>query len=461
MAVVLAVIVLAVGVIAWMGSFNIGQLAHDKASLLRGADAAAYSAALAQARSFNLQAYLNRAQVAHHVAMAHLVTLASAERFRATQAAQALLQNPPSVLIGMLFGPAQATAYLSATTGLPIDGVALSRLEQAFVQHDNLVHDVLDEARRKQLRELNTMRHQVMEEVLVRNVGRSGSAMRGDNMQALGLNLVVRHDDLPGSLQYFSGQEPSWRGLLANASGRYGYLNPRNRTRRNSWAINVRCPSKRHELRRRGATTHDRQGVWRANDTLSFHAIRSNRVMGCYQREYPMGWAIVSAQALSPNDLVSWDHVPRNFSEQPFWRWVASQAQPRWDIVNGSDNRLGRLWAFQTPVVWRTRGTAGFADLTKTGTHPVQLAIEVHQSAAYLQSARAPAGIRSKGWFDVRTLDVTEAIRVVSAAETYFVRPQDRVDQLKERPSLFHPYWQARLTAMPLERQWPGSSVLR
>ncbi len=458
MALVLAVVVLTFGMIAWFGSFSIGQLLHDKSSLLRGADAAAYSAALAQARAFNLQAYLNRAQVAHHVAMAHLVTLASAERFRSTQASQALLQNPPAVLIGMLFGQAQATAYLSATTGSASDSLALSRLEHAFSQHDDLVHDVIDQARRKQARELSHVRQQVMEQVLVRNVGQSGSAMRGDNLQALGLTLTIRHDDLPGSMQYFSSQEPAWRGLVSAATGQHGYLNPRNHVRRNTWAISARCPARRHELRRRGATTFDRQGVWRANDTLSFHAIRSNRLMGCYQREYPMGWAVYRSQprlqtalASSP-DFSELSDVPRNFSEQPFWRWVAEQADPRWNIVSGSDNRLGRLWASQTPVVWRSRGTPGYADLSGHHAHPVQVVIDVRQSASRLEPAGTFATGRPTGRFDITTLDSSESIKVASAAETYFVRPHARKDQRTERPSLFHPYWQARLTSLPDNR---------
>ena len=57
--------------------FNVGQVVNDKIKLTNAADAAAYSAALWEARSLNFQAYLNRAMVANEVATAQLVSLRS------------------------------------------------------------------------------------------------------------------------------------------------------------------------------------------------------------------------------------------------------------------------------------------------------------------------------------------------------------------------------------------------
>ena len=57
--------------------FSVGQTVNDKMKLQNAADAAAYSAAIWQARSLNYQAYLNRAIVANEVAIAQLVSLRS------------------------------------------------------------------------------------------------------------------------------------------------------------------------------------------------------------------------------------------------------------------------------------------------------------------------------------------------------------------------------------------------
>ncbi|KJV37307.1 hypothetical protein VI08_00355 [Luteibacter yeojuensis] len=57
--------------------FNTGQVVNKKVQLNNTADAAAYSAAVQQARAYNMVAYLNRAQVANEVAIAQMVSLHS------------------------------------------------------------------------------------------------------------------------------------------------------------------------------------------------------------------------------------------------------------------------------------------------------------------------------------------------------------------------------------------------
>src|SRR6187402_3970243 len=68
-------------VTAFAVSFGAGQLVNDKMRLVNAADAAAYSAAQWEARSLNIQSYLNRAIVANEVAIAQLVSLRSWSRY--------------------------------------------------------------------------------------------------------------------------------------------------------------------------------------------------------------------------------------------------------------------------------------------------------------------------------------------------------------------------------------------
>lgn len=76
-ALVLAVICMLVFVVGVLVLFNTGQIVNKKVQLDNTADAAAYSAAVQQARTYNLIAYLNRAQVANEVATAQMVSIHS------------------------------------------------------------------------------------------------------------------------------------------------------------------------------------------------------------------------------------------------------------------------------------------------------------------------------------------------------------------------------------------------
>ncbi len=76
-ALVFVTVTLLLMVIVMMTTYNIGQLTNQKTRLQNTADAAAYSAAVAQARDYNFSAYMNRAMIANDVAVAQLVALRS------------------------------------------------------------------------------------------------------------------------------------------------------------------------------------------------------------------------------------------------------------------------------------------------------------------------------------------------------------------------------------------------
>jgi Flp pilus assembly protein TadG len=73
----LALISMLVFVVGVLVLFNTGQIVNKKVEFNNIADAAAYSAAVQQARAYNVIAYLNRAQVANEVATAQMVSLHS------------------------------------------------------------------------------------------------------------------------------------------------------------------------------------------------------------------------------------------------------------------------------------------------------------------------------------------------------------------------------------------------
>ncbi len=74
-ALVFVTIVMIALLLALLTMYSMGQLTTEKMKLQNTADAAAYSAAVAQARDYNFSAYTNRAMIANQVAMAQLVGL--------------------------------------------------------------------------------------------------------------------------------------------------------------------------------------------------------------------------------------------------------------------------------------------------------------------------------------------------------------------------------------------------
>jgi len=402
--------------LAWMRYFATGQVLAAKTRLVHGLDAAAYSGALVQARTLNFLAYLNRARMAHQLAMAHLVTLGSWAHYAGMESRRLAQGNPPAHLIGLLFGAGHGRAYLAAASaaGLESQARAGGALGRAYAAHERFVHELSADLSRVLARDLPQARLEAMRAVLAAHYP---ERKPGD------LRPVVADDAWPGLLRRHAPDAPlfDWTRHLA---GLYPFLDPRDHTARNPWPVSGRCPHLRHELRRRGGTALDDSGRWRAGDTQSFHAVRSNRWIGCYYREYAMGWAWMPAR---PGQAMDADHVdapPEDFSDQDFWRWVRAATQ--WDLVGGRDNSLANSYALRDRQAWASRGLGGYLDVA-AGTGP-----------------DAASG------FVVR-LELPDAsgrpIRALSAAESLFSRPGRRPDGLDETPNLFHPYWHARLAA--------------
>lgn len=254
---------------------GLGRMVEARARLTHAADAAAYSGALEQARRLNFLAYANRAQVAHQIAMAHIVTLGASMAFTDTLAGQRRRNNPPGNLLATLFGRDVGQAYRAARA----DPLAQVGLAQAYAEHDRVVHEVLAAASAAAVAGLPAARERLMRAVLQDNYGDGTSA-------AQPVPRVLR-DAWPGYVRRRAATPGIglW-SAVEQAVDRYGFLGRRDGTRRNALPANGRCPKSPHVLRRRGSTWLGTDGRWGALDTQSFHSSRWNRWAGCYYREY-------------------------------------------------------------------------------------------------------------------------------------------------------------------------------
>lgn len=436
----------AVGGISLVVLYNLGQTVGARQRLTHAADAAAYSGALEQARALNALAYINRTQIAHQVAMAHLVTLAASAQYARTMQSQRDRRNPPAGLIAMLFGPDVGAAY-QTVRAVPD---AEQRLASAFGEHDRVVHQVLEAAAASAVSGLAASRERIMKKVLSANLSDDAPLPDGDAAHVRGLSLRLLTDGWPGYVgRRLATREAGLRPAVEQAAERYGFLHRRNVTRRNPWMVHPLCPLHRHELRRRGSTWLGPDGRWGALDTQSYHALRFNRWRGCYFREYAVGWGTAQGQKIkAPEGLEYVEEPPLDFSEQDFWRWV--EQSTNWDLLDGFTNPMANSYAMAAAQRWPGRGLPAYRDiaLPRSGD-PLRFAVTVRLAGASLKTTDGDSAVRAPfGAFRYAALGPEDAVTVTSAAETYFARPERRADGRDELATLFRPYWQARLSAV-------------
>ncbi len=275
-ALVLGMLLAGAAVLVFVRYFGAGQVVAAKARQLHALDAAAYSGALTQARALNMLAYINRAHVGHQVAMAHLVTLGSWASLGGTEARQLASGNPPAHLLAMMFGPRHGAAYQAAQKAAGFDARAGSHgeLARAYAAHDDVVQQVLGTVQDAVVSGLPQARLAAMQAVLARNYPEASPDRAFD--------LVIEHDNWAAYVRRHSAQQ--LRPFIQSVAQLYGFLSPRDHTVSNPWSVQARCPHLRHQLRRRGATELDATGRWQSTDTQSYHALRSNKWIGCYFR---------------------------------------------------------------------------------------------------------------------------------------------------------------------------------
>ncbi|ASC89057.1 hypothetical protein [Alcaligenes faecalis] len=395
-------IALALLSVAWGGYFHVNQIAEQQGRLSLVLDAAAYGAATEQARTLNLLAYINRAQLGHQLALGHLLTLATWDRAAQTQSGQARRANPPVHLVSMMFGSAHGLAYTQARSA----GDNQQALEQAFQAHQRLIHDVLAQAQEQLVEGLPQRRQAIIQATL------DGSL---PDWPAQVIRWQFEQDDWPQFLLLQSGQA-QWQSGLAHLVSLYRFLAPRDYEARSYPGVDRRCPLWQHRLRRAGRTEFDRSGRWHSNDTQSMHMVRSNRWIGCYFREYAMAWALQTPTHASGID------APDDFSGQSFWKWALEQGNS--SLLSAQGNTVAQSWARRDARPWSQRSWVdgyALADSEQSAGPDLVLSLQAQGHLGQTVHTRA-------------------------AAQSFFSLPPDRADSgVDAKPSLFLPFWQARL----------------
>jgi hypothetical protein len=422
-ALVLGLFVLFLGTISLFFLFSTGQVSADKQRVTNTADAAAYSAALWRARVLNYDAYSNRAMIANEVAIAQTLTLASEVQYLKNFAAcfareegdggelcQALLPNITQFI--PYFVAALSYAYMAlqyADQGLmyTIDG------EISF--RSAIVNRALSASQLPMHASANfVVLDGIVDQVVEAN---------DPNFRSTVLPEIRPFETFT---RRYTGEE---RTRLADIVRRQ--LDPYSQNRR--WTLTIipeiPCVMGLAYRKRGGTQLSDSLDRWEAVDNLSEWRTRFS-LKGRCRSEWPMSWA--SRQAAGESDP-----APNGVRDNPRALDLSRDAAYTVDSYAGiqpfQDLNYGSL-DDDDPSVRNPR-------------HRVAVAVSL--PGANLRTANT----LNVGVGRLRMAENLDRDRITSvgAAEVYFRRPVPRADGRMELPSLFNPYWQARLVEPSLQ----------
>jgi len=466
-ALVLALLCMLVFVVGVLVLFNTGQAVNKKVQLNNTADAAAYSAAVQQARAYNLIAYLNRAQVANEVAIAQIVSLHSWLNFAISgtdhfaDAVQGLgvaldLTGVGAEVgvelneIGLQLSEAKDTLQEVRDGAKGVFSVAILGLSTA-----NVVY--ADASRLVTTTEIGDIPDIVQKVIRQNSVAGANSTDKEANLNAAGLTLLVAQATAANKSFARLYRMPSWDTSSSNPGHTPEadrYLNVVMEARD---GFSATRDGSVLFLHKRGGTDLVNYNRWVAEDTLNAKILFF---------DVPMAWGGAAAVEKTGNfaNLSS----PDQGWSSPF---VSDKGQH--EAYGGAgDNGLS------STVVRTEPATPSNTDAILTGYNGLQSYEDMAANKAvvpYSDNDTPDAGpvfsvLVEQPMTDVRTtsniniggppnLEAPDRMQnnkmsALSSAQVYFDRPGSlsafaRADKLRELGNLFSPYWQARLIDTP------------
>lgn len=393
--------------------FSVGQTVNDKMKLLNASDAAVLSAAQWQARSLNYQAYLNRAIVANEVAIAQLVSLRSWSAYIATSTRNASrVANFIPPLAPAMRAIAQGWAVVDS--GIQRSAVPL----ESGISRWNV--DMLNSMQELAHVQAPIAAANLVSQVMRDNEPRAVLANSSRLLQARNGNAWVNR--LTRQYQRGGGDLARFSQLLA--ASRDGFT-----AQRSGDLLPAGSPA---QVSRRGGTDLIGEYSWRGVDTLSAHMD-----LLITDIEVPLGWGAAESRR----------------------RPVSGRG-----THGGSLQRNPRASRQATRALAPGQGYRGLPEIRDVS----QPQRRDERSLVYSLALRIPGNevptadrlIMPSGLMladgshaSLAPAFAGQSLHALASAVVRFERPQARQDRREEYPSLFSPYWQARLAATPLSDQ--------
>ncbi|MCZ8133211.1 MAG: pilus assembly protein TadG-related protein [Steroidobacteraceae bacterium] len=376
---------LAVLVAVFVASVESGRAVVDQQRLVNAADAAALGAATWQARTLNAQAYMNRAIVANEVAIAQAVSLRSwSDYLRQTLANVRTLTS--------------AVPYVGAATQAVANGwTAADRTIQVSARAVEASASTVEQILAGAQEAVNALGPVAAAEI-ARATLRAHSPEIAPSAEHARLEALNVLDWRGFTVSYAGSGRERLRATVLDA--RDGF------TRSRSHRLGTGPLSPVLRVEKRGGTELLGFEAWRGLDTLSIHR-RSGFLFGRFREQVPLGWG-GAEDALRPSRLPG-DH-------DGTWRVNPSAS----GLADRALRAHGR--AAIHPGLPATRDVR---EPWRRDERRLSYAVEAELRRA--NSAPAPRA------------------RALAHAVVEFARPEPRADGRREYPSLYSPYWRARL----------------
>lgn len=431
--------------------FNAGQLVLARERLVTAADAAAYSAAVVDARFLNFQAYVNRALLADSIATAQTVSIASWLGYLGS-----FHQSMNPDLLGGAKYPGYTGQYKAAAkvgealakrrVPDPSKWATLADSSQAFDPTGLLASaSLLTGAARQANAVVEQTRDQTVQAVTQANAMGAG---------------VMRAEVLPTSVDatdFVSSGTESDRSRFATLARTLADLDSFVRSR--AWVMPgefADCPTAelggRHDfLTRLGGTQLRGLDEWRGVDTLSEHVWIP---LGPEDPEclLPMEFPVAFNSAWAQDKVMPPDLDPTHYSGSLLINPIAT--------VMAQTDHQKNLLAAASVIGGVTAPVIPSIDALAPGQRALAqptlgVAVRVTQSIAETGIAGARSSIVPTPALDAYQAATVSGAGLVaeSRAEAYFRRPPaaptNRYGAARgtphEQPNLFNPYWQVRL----------------
>lgn len=450
-ALVYGLFVLVAGLAALFYLFNVGQLTREKTQLVNTSDAVAYSAGVMHARAMNFSAYTNRALVANEVFTAQMVSLASWAQYVVPHGESAVGLGCSASAMASSYGlscepvdegflvyslVAMALANASTTGVLATASEAINGLMAGTMKATEASKGLITKAQQLMLGTLVLARRQVLQEVAEANYEGDGKISVDliplrDSYQAFGESrrpLLRRYDSL---------EDRQRLAQVARDAVALDGFTPRREWHDTGW-LHIPCPMPQFLGQRNHVDRYGRTGL---TDDLD-------------------DWVAQDGQGPIHRDVATYHRYFLHF-HKPKW------GIPWWSC-DDSPQELGS--GEQSAKDWGYTGIPSFNELSADGLNDpdprVQFAIRVKRlgSETYTSDARAQikTSPRLNNYQATPATDSTTgrpSYIGLSASEAFFSRPEGRKDKKNELASLFNPYWQVHLMAVPADVQAQATAL--
>lgn len=437
----LGLVFLVICCVSMLFMFSSGKLVDEKLTVTNAADAAAYSAGIAQARALNYEAYVNRAIIANELAIAQAISMVSWLRY--FQAAVYNVATLDELVVEHLIvggvpvaAALSGTAYLNAWTG----GQALDYIVE-WVEYINSIGIMNLHAaavialRASQVATDLAFSTGILQRDLAREVARRSDA-------SLDVDIVPTSIvGLAGFTRTYgrnsrNGEE---RGRLADSvmRSRDEFTASRGFTHNGP---NIPFVQKNVSLRKRGGTDLISFDEWQAADTMAVHrqtwpCFRKGLPRWCNPEEISIAGAARGETALSGGTGGSGSYG-RSTEDNP---------ETTSNTLSSNNEDLRNVGA----VLWTgISENQDLSDLDPDKDQRVGISFFVWKPEDTSRTAARNPNVRPGGQLQVFTAAAPgNRIASLARAEVYFLRPDVRPDGRRELPSLYSPYWQSRLVA--------------